>query len=689
MSRVLVDPNQAVSQISRISCSRETTLPCSRTSTRSRSNSLAVSCSSSLVEPGAPALGVDPHDRRSDGAASVGRAAQQGPHPGQQLGQPERLGDVVVGAGVEPDDRVDLVGAGGEDEDRDRPARRPGCAGTPRGRRCAAARGRGRTRSGFSLAPSRAARPSLADVDVVALPPQRSGQRLGDGGVVLGQQHSGHGRIVDRDRRDSATGPRRAALLGEGGDALGAVAARRPSRASSRPRPPARWPGRRRPRAASPAWPAAARPASSPRSVRRAPAPGRGRVPAGTTSSTHPERSGLGGGHPAGGEDHPGRPRPADPAGQQLRAAAAGDDADATPRAARRRPPHRRRRGRRTARSPARRRGRSPRPRRARAPAGPAPRRTPPRATGRCSHQVGVGEAVALLEVRAHAERLRAGAGHAPRSARSRRRRRRRGGAARPRAMAVETAFMASGRSRTSSATWPAVAVPRDGTRGLRSVLLMRLLRRGRVVVTVEGVRRRDHAAATGRRGALQPPRGRPARCRAGSAGAARSSRTRRGWPATRRARRPPAPCPGWATAVRRLARLTVVPKTSPSREIDRPERHADAHVGQEVVVGHRLDEVQRDRARPARRRASTNSTSSPTVLIDPAAVGGDDVGRQRLEALHDLGELALGQPPDQRGERRRGRRSRRCGSTPCVVLAGSASASMREMAAVRCRRHA
>ena len=47
-----------------------------------------------------------------------GEPAQQRAHPGQQLGQPERLADVVVGARVEADDEVDLVGAGGEHEHR-------------------------------------------------------------------------------------------------------------------------------------------------------------------------------------------------------------------------------------------------------------------------------------------------------------------------------------------------------------------------------------------------------------------------------------------------------------------------------------------------------------------------------------------------------------------------------------------
>ena len=126
MSRVLVDPNQAVSQISRISCSRETTLPCSRTSTRSRSNSLAVGCISWSLN----------RARRPSGRSAASRStatppwgcAAAGPNPGQQLGEPERLGDVVVRAGVETHDGVDLVGAGREDEDRHRLAHRPHAA---------------------------------------------------------------------------------------------------------------------------------------------------------------------------------------------------------------------------------------------------------------------------------------------------------------------------------------------------------------------------------------------------------------------------------------------------------------------------------------------------------------------------------------------------------------------------------
>ena len=57
MSRVFVGPYQDVSQTSRAS-SPETTLALSRTSTRNRSNSLAVSWAPP-VEPCATAVGVD------------------------------------------------------------------------------------------------------------------------------------------------------------------------------------------------------------------------------------------------------------------------------------------------------------------------------------------------------------------------------------------------------------------------------------------------------------------------------------------------------------------------------------------------------------------------------------------------------------------------------------------------------
>lgn len=69
------------------------------------------------VECGASSCDVDAEtaDRHLGGGT---RAAVQSAHTGQQLGQAEWLGDVVVGSGVQADDDVDLLGAGGEHENR-------------------------------------------------------------------------------------------------------------------------------------------------------------------------------------------------------------------------------------------------------------------------------------------------------------------------------------------------------------------------------------------------------------------------------------------------------------------------------------------------------------------------------------------------------------------------------------------
>src|SRR5665213_619549 len=73
-----------------------------------------------VAQPRAPRFRVDAH------AVDVGHlrrtAAQQCPHPGQQLGEPERLGHVVVSTCVEADNEVDLLGTGGQNQDRYRAA---------------------------------------------------------------------------------------------------------------------------------------------------------------------------------------------------------------------------------------------------------------------------------------------------------------------------------------------------------------------------------------------------------------------------------------------------------------------------------------------------------------------------------------------------------------------------------------
>src|SRR5215472_5299388 len=76
-----------------------------------------------VTEPGPTGVAVYPDALYRPG---LGRSApEQGPDPGQQLGQPERLGDIVVGAGVQADHGIDLVGACGQNQYRD------GLAGGP------------------------------------------------------------------------------------------------------------------------------------------------------------------------------------------------------------------------------------------------------------------------------------------------------------------------------------------------------------------------------------------------------------------------------------------------------------------------------------------------------------------------------------------------------------------------------
>ena len=57
--------------------------------------------------------------RRAELAGAVARRPpQHGAHPGDQLAQAVRLGDVVVGTDLEADDRVDLGALGGHHDDR-------------------------------------------------------------------------------------------------------------------------------------------------------------------------------------------------------------------------------------------------------------------------------------------------------------------------------------------------------------------------------------------------------------------------------------------------------------------------------------------------------------------------------------------------------------------------------------------
>ena len=73
--------------------------------------------------PHPPGVGLDPQvgeeqRRRFVGVVVGSGAAQQGAHPGEQLVELERLGQVVVGAGIEPGDTIGRLGARREHQDR-------------------------------------------------------------------------------------------------------------------------------------------------------------------------------------------------------------------------------------------------------------------------------------------------------------------------------------------------------------------------------------------------------------------------------------------------------------------------------------------------------------------------------------------------------------------------------------------
>jgi hypothetical protein len=147
---------------------RETSVPPTRTRRWRRSNFQAAQLLWLLARPG----GLGATDHRADA--------------GHQLAEPERLDHVVVGAQLQADDPVDLLGAGGDDDDRHRRAgpqppahvqavyvRQPQIEQDDVvWRRC--------QRLGTGPCP--------ADLEAVAGEP--GGQRLGDRVVVFNQQHA-------------------------------------------------------------------------------------------------------------------------------------------------------------------------------------------------------------------------------------------------------------------------------------------------------------------------------------------------------------------------------------------------------------------------------------------------------------------------------------------------------------------
>ena len=167
----------------------------------------------------APAAPADPGDSGGGHCDGRGAAAKQRPQAGEQFGEPEGLGQVVVGACVEADDGVELVGAGsqhqhgqdretlpqatanlqpvhtGQAEIQHNQVEPAGCGGvqsfTERGG------------------------PVGDENDLISLAPQRALKRSGDRRIILGKEQLPHDRaaygaggLLSRQRVSDAAPPR-------------------------------------------------------------------------------------------------------------------------------------------------------------------------------------------------------------------------------------------------------------------------------------------------------------------------------------------------------------------------------------------------------------------------------------------------------------------------------------------------
>ena len=199
-SSVLVEPYQWASQTSAMSASRLTALPASAASRASSSNSLVAQLHLEVVDRDPARGGVDhqpaDHDlllaRRHDRLPPQVRA-----DAGEQLAEPERLGEVVVGAGLQADHDVHLVGARGQHDQH-----HAGGGAQPPADLHAVQVGQAEVEQGHvERPPGRGVEP-LAPGPLprhrVPVRPQAAGQRGADRLVVLDDQQVRHGRTLGR-----------------------------------------------------------------------------------------------------------------------------------------------------------------------------------------------------------------------------------------------------------------------------------------------------------------------------------------------------------------------------------------------------------------------------------------------------------------------------------------------------------
>ena len=159
-----------------------------------------VSCSSSSARQARRRRHVHPHVLGVELLRTT--PTQQRADAGQQLGQPERLGDVVVGAGVQADDGVHLVGPGGQDQHRQTRLGLPEPAADLEPVHLGQAEVEHHELHLPGGGDGQGAGPVGLHLDLVALPAQRAGERFTDRGIVLGKQHGRHARRVKDARSE-------------------------------------------------------------------------------------------------------------------------------------------------------------------------------------------------------------------------------------------------------------------------------------------------------------------------------------------------------------------------------------------------------------------------------------------------------------------------------------------------------